>query len=556
MSSELQQQQQQIFESVGVSFETPVIDGTTFGLIKLNARETNDASLSRGLLLDIGISADNSGSMADVCSDSRTKMQHVAFAVSQIVRKVAEREIQANVDIKSFDEKIVQVISGKLDTSSVEEMVSKVVKIFPNGGTDILSVLKLEASHKKDETIKSNRIFVVLSDGQDSTGCGRDQLIQAAGEIDANTNVIMIGVGNDHDSILFRGIVNKRASGHYTPVSNVEDISVAISELLYGVINNVLKQPTITVSGGEIYSWSSNTWVSCIKLADIVIGRKKTYLVRSLTPQLFKAVVEGVLVDSDEKVAFEITDIQYGEDLTYDKYRLRTMEFLGESTQVGRNREHVKELKGRLKNMMIELKAYMDANKLRGDKKYQLLCDDIFMCHQTMGSEHGTMYAAARQTSQGTQGIYNNVMTPPPQQRDLTTRLSQMNSNSSMVRGITACLSHMQDADADDLPPPPLMSRGVSHCIYQMEQDEDENLFGALDNSSLDLFVSRSKTFSRNPAAVRNTSMAYQTIPEVDEEEEDAMNSHQMLASDDSPYANIKELTFIREISTSSGSNI
>jgi hypothetical protein len=359
----------------------------------------------------------------------------------------------------------------------------------------------------------------------------------------------MIGVGNDHDSILFRGIVNKRASGHYTPVSNVEDISVAISELLYGVINNILKQPTITVSGGEIYSWSSNTWVSCIKLADIVIGRKKTYLVRSLTPLLFKAVIEGILVDSDEKFAFEITDVQYGEDLTYDKYRLRTMEFLGESAQVGRNKELVKELKGRLKNMMIELKAYMDANKLRDDKKYQLLCDDIFMCHQTMGSEHGTMYAAARQTSQGTQGIYSNVMTPP-QRRDLTTRLSQMNSNSAMVRGITACVSHMQDAD-EDFPPPPLMTRGVSHCIYQMEQDEDSDLFGALDNSSLDLFVSRSKTFSRNPAAVRNTSMAYQPIPEGEEEDEDAMSSHQMLASDDSPYANIKELTFIREVSVS-----
>jgi len=206
------------------------------------------------------------------------------------------------------------------------------------------------------------------------------------------------------------------------------------------------------------------------------------------------------------------------------------MELLGESASVSPLEQ--RGLKIRLKNMMVELKAYMDENKLRDDKKFQVLCDDIFMCHQTMGSAHGTMYANARQTSQGTQSIYNNVIL----QRDLTGRISRM---------------HPTD-DEDDLPlAPPTMMRQISCNIQQMKNDED--LFESLNNCSVDLFSA--KKMSRNPACVRNCTFAMPIVDDLDEEEEDnvgddAMRTHQMLASDDSPYANAAELTFMREVSS------
>jgi len=516
-SNEQQQQQQNVFEYAGVSFEPAIVDSLTFGIIKLNACEAISISYNR--CLDIQIRIDNSGSMADRCNDGRTKMQHVIFAVSQIIRKVSEGGVKTTIDIRSFDDNISQVISGVLTPESAEEMVCKVGKIFPNGGTDIQNVLKIEASHIKDTALVNlDRVFILLSDGQDTTGYSRDQLIRTAGSIDVNTHVIMVGVGNDHDSALFKGILSKRISGNYTPVSNVEDISVAISELIYGVLNKVLKQPVITVSNGEVYSWSANKWVSRVQIDHIVIGRKKTFNIRSLTPRLFKATIEGtVMID---KFELELVDIQFDVNLTYDKYRHRTMELLGESVLV--DLSSMKGLKNRLKNMMIELKAYMDENKLRDDKKFQVLCDDIFMCHQTMGSTHGTMYASARQTSQGTQSIFNN-------QRDLTGRVSQMSSLSppKMTRATPRAMTIMVDDDNDDdLPPIPTLMRGVSHCIYQMSQDDDSD--DALP-SALPLY--------------RKSSI------EKEEEEDNTMSSHQMLASDDSPYANLKELEFIRAVS-------
>ena len=518
--------QSPIFEFAGASFESPALDAPTFGIIKLNATETVIPCENRAL--DFQIRIDNSGSMSDACSDGRTKMQHVNFTVSQILRKLGESSIPSSANIKTFDETIIEIIDGSINPDTVEEMVIRVNKIFPNGGTNIYSVLHLEenAQHASED-----RVFILLSDGQDTTGFGRDKLIRSAAQIHPNTNVIMIGVGNDHDASLFKGIVNRRTCAHYTPVSNVEDIAIAISELIYGILNKVLKRTTITVFNGEIYSWSANKWVSSITADDIVVGRKKTFNVRSTSPELFRATVQGVRVASEEVFTMEIVDAEIGVDLTYEKHRHATMELLGESVLADQmNSVEIRELKLRLKNKMIELKAYMDEHKLRDDKRYQVLCDDIFMCHQTMGSAHGTMYAAARQISQGTQSIYSN-------QRDLTGRISCMNTTiPKMTRGLTEWVDEM---DLEDLPPPPTFRREVSHCIYQMSQEED-----GID----DLLATIKSNFQPHPPVIMEEK------EEEDIEEDDTMSNHQMLASDDSPYANAMEIAFIREISIASKS--
>lgn len=526
---------QQIFEFAGVSFESSEhLDVPTFGIIKLHAT-TEPNLLCRNRKIEFHIRIDNSGSMSDLCSDGRTKMQHVNFTVCQILRKVSQGDVLTEVDIKTFDESIVPIVSSSvLNLDTVDEMVCKVNKIFPNGGTDIFSVLKLEASEevKPGLDIEVDRVFILLSDGQDTTNCGRNELIRMSENIAANTHVIMIGVGNDHDSTLFKGIVSKRVSGHYTPVSNVEDISIAMSELVYGILNKILKRPTITVSNGEIYNWATNKWVTCTNIDDIVIGRKKTFNVRSSNPSLFTATVEGTLLG--EKGVLNIMDIQYGVVLTYDKYRHRTMELIGEAATADKmSSSEVKELKRKLKNMMVELKAYMDENNLRDDKHYQVLCDDIFMCHQTMGMEHGIMYATARQVSQGTQSIYTN-------QRDLTNRISAMHA-----RGPTRFVMSQPDDDGYDILPP-VMARNITRCISKMN---DDDIFESLANSGIDLF-------SANRRRQGNQRNQIKEEKEEDEEEDDTMANHKMMENGDSPYANPTEIAFIRDISSSTGKPI
>ena len=511
---------QKITEYAGVSFESMVSDAPAFGIIKLNAVQEFNKPLRK---INMQFYVDNSGSMSDICGDGRTKMQHVNFSVSQIIRKACDGATSlVNVDIKTFDDSIVPVISTPLNSETVEEIVTKVNKIFPTGGTDIYSVLKLEASLQEEKEEETDRVFILLSDGQDMTHLGRDALIQMAAQINPVTHVIMIGVGDDHDSVLFKSIINNRTTGHYTPVSNVENISIAMSELVYGILNKILKRPTITVTNGEIYSWSMNKWTNCIKIDDIVTGRKKTFNVRSATPLQFTATLDGIAIDGS-KFVLDILEVHYDVVLTYDRYRHKTMELLGESVTAGSmNFSEIKGLKTRLKNMMVELKAYMDQNNLRGDKGYQVLCDDIFTCHQTIGSAHGIMYAGARQTSQGSQSIYTN------QAADLS-RMAMPR----MMRGITCGISQMMEED--DLPPmlPPSMMRGVNYCIQTMQQEHEaiQHMEGVCEEVE---------------------EKEEDDVYKLDEDEDDVVNdpmlNHKMLASDDSPYSNPTEIAFIRKI--------
>lgn len=465
---------------------------STFGVIKLDSVEESFQVPNN---LDMDIQVDHSGSMGDRCNDGRTKMQHVLFAVGQIIRKTSEKLVQTNISISSFDDTVTKIVENQqLTPYSVDQIVIQSSNIAPCGGTNIRSVLETEVIHVKSND--ADRVFILLSDGQDTTYCGHQKLIQLGADIDANTHVVLFGVGNDHDSVLFKGIVNKRVSGHYRFVQNVEDIAVVVSEILYGVLNRLLKHVVLTVSGGEIYCWVDNTWKSCIQIDDIVIGRKKTFNVRSPDPANFKVHIQAVGFEHD------ITEILMDQDLTYDVYRQRTMELLYESSNRS-NRNQTAELKTRLKNMMIELKAYMDANQLRGDKRFQVLCDDIFMCHQTMGTVHGLMYASSRQTSQGSQSIYNNVLSTP-------LRMPRQQRN--------VMFSQVEDDEEFDLPPVPIMKRGVSHFIATMtEEEEDDEVVQTIGDIYPSLFVAK-----------------------------DVMDTHIMLASDDSPNSNIPELEFIR----------
>ena len=584
------------FEYSGVWFEPISPDNhSTFGIIKLDATDKIDSS-KKVNILEIKALVDNSGSMGDKCEDGRSKQHHVNFAVEQLIRKISENCscVNANITINSFDDRIVPVVLKTMITpDQVDSIVQKSSKISPYGGTNIQQVLVEEASNQPNASV--DKVFMLLSDGQDTTSCGNDKLVELASKIDVDTRMVLFGVGIDHAATLFKEINKVRVSGNYTFVSNVESISIAISEITYGLINRLLKNVVITVQNGVIYDWSSNKWMTSIRIDDIVVGRQKTFNVRSNDPLNFR--VEITAMDTDAPFTHTIKDVVFDKDLTYDKYRQQTLELLAESAKVDTHFDpaHIIEIKTRLKNMMVELKAYMDANKLRDDTKFQVLCDDIFMCHQTMGSPHGQMYAAARQTSQGSQNIYNNVM-----KRDLTGRLSQMNYPSQMncpklTRGITACVDQMniQDPyslDEDDLPQIPRMKHQISSYVTQMnvEQVQDQtpdiisipsfargvsmyvaemNLMNLIsrqeqlqskDEDDVPQLPTMTRNMSSNqhnyyvPLARSNATHLPISIPEDDECEDDPMNNHQMLNSDESPYANMKEISFIREVSISS----
>jgi len=94
------------------------------------------------------------------------------------------------------------------------------------------------------------------------------------------------------------------------------------------------------------------------------------------------------------------------EDLQKMIYRQRTQEILFKANRAA------KEFKVELKAFMYELKEYMKMNELENDPLLKNLCDDIAVVYRTIGTKHGQMYSASRQTSQGNERLHNVCDTP------------------------------------------------------------------------------------------------------------------------------------------------
>jgi hypothetical protein len=566
----------QPFTSTPIDFEKIIEGITTFGKIKLNI---NKFPITKKHL-DLEFNIDNSGSMHDKCPDGKTKMDHMNFTVENILRYLQEHDISATVCVNSFDDKIKNIIkSQELNSENIEGIAQEIRKIRPVGGTDIGKVLQMEASFKKPEDYSSDRIFLMFTDGQAVNGITNKKLLkEIADKISDTTTIVTIGCGTDHDYELLSSIASRRNS-NYKFIGKLEEAAMACGEVLDKILNKILANVEILVQNGEIYDWKTNKWTNKIQTENIVGECDKTYNVRSLTPAEFSITITGTIVETDELFEYSITDKNMDQDLKKDDWRQQTLELLYEVNEYNRTRcrdsDLVRELKSKLKELMVNMKKYMDDNKLRDDLFMKMLTDDIFTAHTTFGTAYGHMYVASRQTSQATQGIHNNTVTVeydnfpmaiPTMSRGVT---CQMNEDDELPpplplkRGVTYQIQQMNEDDEFNLPPPPIMTRGLSIYVQAMNQDEEEE-----------------EIIRRNPSSVRNCSMMFSHQEDDDEdnidlmtstqfysmgatpklkrssgrsvgfaEEDDVFSRHITLESNISPYANIKTVSIMREVS-------
>ena len=567
-SQQSQQQQQQQQQEQQQEQQQP-----TFGKIKIDmvsVDETGaDIRASRNIVANLWL--DNSGSMSDICADRRSKMKHVIFTADQMIRKMQEENsIPPVVSVFSFEHSIKNIVDAvRLDPTSVDEIIHKINKIIPAGDTNIEKVFMAEGAtygttqgqqqygttqgQQQYGTTQGqqhpDRVFIMVTDGQATSGEFRThKLLAISDTIPEDTRMIMVGVGLDHDYALLSSIAKRRKNSTYKFISNIEDISLACSELIFNMLNSKATKCHIIIKAGEIYDWVSNVWRTYLDVDDFVVGCSKTFHVRSSEPDKFEATILGISIETGEPFEHTITDTLMGQDLTRDSYRQKTMELLFEATAINleyttdytvKNKRH-REFKGRLTSLITEMKKYMDENALRDDKMMQLLCDDIFTCHQTIGVENGAMYSASRQTSQGSQGVHSNSLPPAMMARqqhqqqphnNLTHRVSQMNLD-----------------EDEEMKMMPTAGRQTTVCISRMNQCNEDDEFN----------------FSALPSSLQLCSMSVVRAPPIapiqeeaeDDKEEDVFKTHQMMASDDSPYATQRAHTFMREVSTSSSSTI
>jgi AraC-like DNA-binding protein len=469
------------FQSENINIEQiPIpISDAKFGILKLIAR-------SRPMSQDVNefiFMVDRSGSMSDVCSDGRDKMQHILHTLKNMIIYFKDnKSARIYVNIFAFDDVIEEIVERTdINEENIDLVISKINRIAPRNSTDIEKALisikcTIDKIQLKNPTHNICNIF--MTDGEATVG--NNDVMYLSGLVDRNITNAFIGFGVEHDAVLLKSVSNGDNSSYYF-IDKLENAGLVYGEILHGVLYKVLSNVSIESSNCLIYDYKNNVWCTSLKIVDIVSESNKVYHVISSIPDDCSILVKAQAKQNDSTMhyGFSISNENLASDLSKYVFRQRTLQLLykinkfiekknyskrdlsifrGFENTTNNNRTSIMEeqnmLKTELKNFMDEMKKYMTDNHLNSDGFMKNLCDDIYISYRTFDTKFGAMYNTSRQSSQGTQRIYTVSHTPNQIQRGLnrTTLTRQTNAPLTVnLWGSTSTSSPFDDLSENEL---------------------------------------------------------------------------------------------------------
>jgi len=434
MSVELFNQQIIMFHSnENTGSSTPFPKDGKFGLLTLQAIASNLTEKQLELLFQI----DCSGSMCDICSDGRTKMQHILHTLKNMIMFLKENpSLKVNITIHAFDNKIFKIVERtKVNDETCAKILEAIETIFPRDSTNIENALNDVSEYFicTDLPDDCENISIFMTDGQATAG--KNSHSELCKYVNNRITNVFIGFGIDHDAKLLKKFSREEESSYYF-IDKLENAGLVYGEILHGFIYKFLEKVEIKVINGLIYDYKTNTWVTSLYIGNIVSESSKFYQLTSSTPSECVVTVSGYKVSDNSNFTTTVPIQEEQVDLTKYIYRQRTQELLFKINEFN-NKDYnsynpadyklkqtdKKILNTKMREFFNELKKYMTENYLQEDILLKNLCDDIYICDRTIGTKFGYMFCASRECSQGQQRAYtathvpeeeDNWMRPPP----------------------------------------------------------------------------------------------------------------------------------------------
>ena len=427
------------FQSENINIEqTPApISDAKFGILKLTAIS---APMSQDIN-EIIFMIDRSGSMSDVCSDGRDKMQHILHTLKNMIIYFKDnRSARVYINIFAFDDIIEEIVERTaISEENIDSIITKINRISPRNSTDIEKALisikcTIDKIQLKNPTHNISNIF--MTDGEATTG--NHDIDYLSGLIDRNITNAFIGFGLEHDAVLLKSVSNGDNSSYYF-IDKLENAGLVYGEILHGILYKILSDVRIQCSNCLIYDYKNNIWCDSLKVVDIVSESSKVYHIVSTMPKDCRVYLKAKSNKDDSITQHEFFIFNEDEPMDLSKYvfRQRTLQLLYKINKFIEKKNHSKRdlsifrgfentnnnnrtsimeeqnmLKTELKNFMDEMKKYMTDNNLNNDGFMKNLCDDIYISYRTFDTKFGAMYNASRQSSQGTQRVYTVSHTP------------------------------------------------------------------------------------------------------------------------------------------------
>lgn len=366
------------------------ISSYKFGILKLEMDSIPISSRN----LDIQIVTDMSGSM-----DIEDKMIISNHTIKNFMKILSSVELTTNIrlGIIGFDDKIhlIQPFT-KVTTENFIKMQKNVDQnLQPAGFTNLENPLKEIQKIFKEED-EYEKCVILLTDGDITKGERSHDILSQL--VNKNYVYKFIGFGCEHNSLLLQKLSNYYGgSNHF--ISNIEESPIAFSEIIYELLYPGLNHVSFTIENGEIYDSNTNTWTTTIKLYCIVSEVIRSFHIR--TTNYIDDVKIKMKIENEEK-DFAAIKSENKINLNYFQHRQIVLSSLYLAKYNNTNLVYKKEIK----QFLIYLKKFMELNQLTTNVDYKILCDDLHILYETIGTNKSDMYIHARWKSQSNQSSY------------------------------------------------------------------------------------------------------------------------------------------------------
>lgn len=236
------------------------------------------------------ITTDISGSMSNICSDEKSKMQQIKYALQKMIKYFYSLSVNNNIEqtitLIIFDNETTVIsdreeINEKYIIKFNEELIHKFV---PNNTTDIGNALDTAAdftslSHT-NQLRPQKTIHIFLTDGQITCGVKNHNMLKQKVITDNNVSNIFMGFGTQHSDTLLEALASTPNSEYYF-IESLEKAGMVYGEVVYNSLYESINNLVLNIKNGELYDHTINSWVKTLKIGNLPFSANKTWHLRT-----------------------------------------------------------------------------------------------------------------------------------------------------------------------------------------------------------------------------------------------------------------------------------
>ena len=296
---------------------------------------------------------DCSGSMDDICSDGRTKMEHSNHTICNIIKMIAMyEETEIWIQVNAFDDQLYEIIPPtRVSPSNILELIQKVNQIVPRNATNLELALKSTStstfgkSGAKSYANISNNIIsehedlseafgsyfvttffkggkgcnevrakthILTTDGNTTKGCKDNKKL--ASYVNTDFNNIFIGLGTDHSAETLLSLASNKNSQYYF-IDSIENGGIAFAEIIHTILYKCVTDIQIKTIHSELYDFEKGEWTTFLRMDSWPSDVERTYHIRTTdTTDLrdIEVLIFGTSVISDkDSIPNALLDVVY-----------------------------------------------------------------------------------------------------------------------------------------------------------------------------------------------------------------------------------------------------